>query len=654
MTGLDLETFLRLLRADLWVWVSLTIVVAVLGLLAWVSWGSRRALRKCLVISVLVHLGAVAFGDWGLRAFGPAGREAISGQERIRTIRVVPEPLPDPAVPGVEGPSAVAPRMPWDEPGRLPLTEPSIADRARPAPEALPPLERAPLGPLVIEPATPTLDAPEAAPLEARAIDPAMPTIDAPDLASNAPDLVDLPEVAPAPGPARAPAPDLTASLRATGPRPSTLRAPAPFRRPAPPPLEIARAMPSTAPVMGPDAAPAPRALPDVPEVYRPRLEANRSERAQRVGASAASEEAVERALAWLARHQDADGRWDAATARDAMGNPVGKDDDFTTHCPPGDLCHGECHYWEADPALTGLALLAYLGAGHTHQDGQRYENTVRKGLNYLITIQKPDGDLRDRSRPIGMYCHAMATLALCEAYALTRDERLWAPARRAVQFLMRARARDGMAWRYAPGDPMGDTSILGWVVLALKSAREIGIDVPPDIIDGAQRWLKRVARGANGGLAVYQPGTKPTPTMTAEAWVCRRFLGEDVPEPATAEAVAYLLEHAPSQAPLNLYYWYYGTLALYQRGGSDWEAWNAQVRDELVRRQLRDGHQTGSWGPADCTDRYDALGGRVYCTALATLTLEVYYRYQRLEAVPGPLAPTTDASVRRSNAASP
>ena len=116
--------------------------------------------------------------------------------------------------------------------------------------------------------------------------------------------------------------------------------------------------------------------------------------RAQRIGASAASELAVERALDWLTRHQDDDGRWDGGIARYEDGTPVKGDDDFTVHCPAGETCFGECAYWEADTALTGLALLTYLGAGYTHTDG-RYAEAVGKGLDFLIEQQKPDGDLR-------------------------------------------------------------------------------------------------------------------------------------------------------------------------------------------------------------------------------------------------------------------
>jgi len=374
--------------------------------------------------------------------------------------------------------------------------------------------------------------------------------------------------------------------------------------------------------------------LAEIPQIYQPRLEPDRSTRAQGKGASAASERAVERALDWLTRHQDEDGRWNGGIARYDDGTPVKGDTDFTVHCPPGETCFGECAYWEADTALTGLALLTYLGAGYTHSDG-RYADVVGKGLEFLIEQQKPNGDLRGRSQVVGMYCHAMATLALCESYALTGDARVRGSAERAVAFLVRARARDGMAWRYAPGAPAGDTSILGWVVMGLKSAKEVGIAIPgePSVRRGTLLWLEKVATGQSQGLARYQPWEPVTPTMTAEAWVCRQFLGVGGPGPASSEAAEFLLQNDSDRGTSNVYYWYYATLALYQHGGEPWSKWNAKIRDRIVGLQSTVGHQTGSWEP----DRslYGAKGGRIYCTTLAALSLEVYYRYLRLYDAP-------------------
>ncbi len=187
------------------------------------------------------------------------------------------------------------------------------------------------------------------------------------------------------------------------------------------------------------------------------------------------------------------------------------------------------------------------------------------------------------------------------------------------------------MAWRYAPGAPVGDTSILGWVVMGLKSAREIGIPIPEEtsVRQGTLDWLDKVATGEAKGLARYQPSEKETPTMTAEAWVCRQFLGVGGPGEASSEAAAFLLEHESDRGATNIYYWYYATLALYQHGGEPWTRWNSRLRDKIVGLQTSRGHQTGSWEPD--SSLYGSKGGRIYCTALAALTLEVYYRYLRL-----------------------
>lgn len=369
------------------------------------------------------------------------------------------------------------------------------------------------------------------------------------------------------------------------------------------------------------------RPLQEIPAPYRSRLDPNKARLAIEAGASTASEKSVEMALDWLRKHQDADGRWDGGVAKYRDGTVAPDEDSFTVHCPPGEICFGECFYWEADTALTGLSLLAYLGAGYTHTEG-KYADTVARGLDFLIRSQKPSGDLRGRSKAVGMYCHAMATLAVCEAFALTGDERLKGPAQSAVAFLVDAQAEGGAAWRYEPKAPVGDTSILGWAVLALRSGRAVGFPVPDDCIGGVQAWLDGVGSGKSGGLSRYQPWKEVTPTMTAEAWVCRWFLKLDPNAKRNREAADYLIEHGPDRDPYNLYYWYYGTLAMYQQGGDDWRRWNDAVRDRIVRKQRTTGHMTGSWDPDD--SQWGTYGGRIYSTALATMTLEVYYRFLR------------------------
>jgi hypothetical protein len=722
MTGLDLETFLLLLRADLSAWLMLGLACVGLAGLVWVCWGSRRALRKCLVLSLAAHLGIVLFGSTVPAIQLAIRRESTESADRAHIRRIRVAPLVEPSNPpdggpsltrerGLsttsDGPATSTPRL--DVPAgplrladvTVPAPRPAIAERAipDPAPVVPPPIL---VGTATPRPSRPLPDPPAAGPrseLNTKG-DPLVPkpaTPLPPNLAEADRALSEPPPSPAEAGPARrggrgaieaaleardrtlradtrlrpqiigeaAGANELGDNGRAGSVRVGPVRArpessgadglspgtgsPAgggaspDLDTPARPDavtagmLALDRVTPKPRSAPGGDSGlaaledrPPGRTLAEIPRVYQPRLDPDRPSHAQRLGGSKASELAVERALDWLARHQDDDGHWDAGIGRYDDGTPAKGEHDFTSHCPPGEVCFGECAYWEADTAVTGLALLTYLGAGYTHTQG-RYSEAVGKGLDFLMSEQKPDGDLRGQSRVVGMYCHGMATLALCEGYALTGDSRLREAATRAVAFLVRARAKDGLAWRYAPGAPVGDTSILGWVVMGLKSAKEVGIPIPDEtsVRRGTLLWLEKVASGESSGLARYQPGEPVTPTMTAEAWVCRQFLGVGGPGPASAEAAEFLLRNDSDRGPTNIYYWYYATLALYQHGGEPWARWNDRVRDRIVKLQRTAGHQAGSWDPDESL--YGSKGGRIYCTTLAAMTLEVYYRYLRL-----------------------
>jgi hypothetical protein len=219
-----------------------------------------------------------------------------------------------------------------------------------------------------------------------------------------------------------------------------------------------------------------------------------------------------------------------------------------------------------------------------------------------------------------------MAMLALGEALATTGDRRLYEPVRRAVDYSLHAQHRGQGGWRYRPGDE-GDMSQFGWQVLALKSAQLGGVEVPLEANRLMQQFLNRCTSGTSGGLAGYQPGQPPTVTMTAEALLCRHFLLTEVPRATNNEASQYLLQHLPGAGETNFYYWYYGTLAMFHIGGPGWETWNQHLTKTLTQSQQKSGPEAGSWEPVGIWCGY---GGRVYSTAIATLSLEVYYRYSQ------------------------
>jgi len=349
-----------------------------------------------------------------------------------------------------------------------------------------------------------------------------------------------------------------------------------------------------------------------VPTPFANRVAPDHGGAVRRGGGSPQAEAAVKAAHAWLDSAQSTDGRWEAKRFGAGVERKV------LGHDRNGAGAR-------ADTGVTGLALLAYLGAGHTHLAGE-HPQTVRKGLEFLINAQARDGNLAgDAEMFAHMYCHGMATLALSEAYAMTKDARLEPYLKRAIQYTLAAQNVSTGGWRYKPGDE-GDTSQLGWQLMSLKSAELAGINLPKQSRDGIVRFLKNVTFGKNNGLASYRPGERVSRTMTAEALVCRQFLGMDRNNPASDEAGDFLLEELPNAKQMNLYYWYYASLGMYQLQGRHWERWNDALQRALFATQETDGPNLGSWAPDG--DVWGGYGGRVYSTAMAALCLEVYYRY--------------------------
>lgn len=348
-----------------------------------------------------------------------------------------------------------------------------------------------------------------------------------------------------------------------------------------------------------------------LPAAFTLRKSKNRSEIAKRRGGSVETERAVELGLGWLADHQESDGRWSS------QNSGGGREDRVLGEDRGGAGSN-------ADNGITALATLAFLAGGESHLEG-RYQTEVLRGLEFLVKQQKPNGDLSGDAKLFAkMYCHSMSLLALSEALAMTGDQRLAGAVRKGVSYSINAQDRRQGGWRYAPGDS-GDMSQFGWQVLALHSARIGGILVPDNTFELMKGFLDSCSSGQHQGLASYRPGQGASSPMTAEALLCRYILNKSVGPDTLDEARRQMETNLPSEEQVNLYYWYYGTLAMYQAGGSGWERWNKALKRSLLALQNRDGDDAGSW-PANGT--WGGYGGQVYSTAIATLSLEVYYRY--------------------------
>jgi hypothetical protein len=322
-------------------------------------------------------------------------------------------------------------------------------------------------------------------------------------------------------------------------------------------------------------------------------------------GATKGSEAAVAAALKWIVEHQMPDGGWNF-------------------NHQPG-LCQGRCSapgtMSNARNGATGLALLPLLGAGMTHKEGAYREN-VKRGLYFLASNMKPQnggGSLVDGGN---MYSHGICAIALCEAYAMTHDRDLMAPAQAAINFIVYAQDPVGGGWRYQPRQP-GDTSAVGWQLMALKSAHMAYLQVPPITVVGASKFLDSVQVDSGSKYGYTGPGAGNA--TTAVGLLSRMYLGWKRDNPALDRGVKFLSDTGPGQGAM--YYNYYATQVMRHAEGDSWKKWNEAMREMMVTTQSKTGHEAGSWSFKGADHGADA-GGRLYCTAMATMILEVYYRH--------------------------
>jgi hypothetical protein len=334
----------------------------------------------------------------------------------------------------------------------------------------------------------------------------------------------------------------------------------------------------------------------------------------RREGGTTASERAVQEGLAWIARHQRVDGGW----SMDTSGN---------CQIPPG--C-GQDTLFVTDTAATGLALLPFLGAGHIHNKPSRYQNQVKRGIDWLISAQQKSGELFLGGHIHSQfYSHAIAAMALCEAYGLSRDPRLEQPAQLAINFIVESQNKYDGGWRYSP-QMEGDTSVFGWQMFALRSAKLAGLNVPTNAIKGCTLYLNMASCDKTRITYSYLPGGNPTPVMTCEALLCRQYLGWPRDYPAMVKGVSGVWQELQADPSRNIYYWYYATQLLHNMQNKAWKQWNPLVRDGLVAQQIvSKGCDQGSWSPnLPQPDRWGRQAGRLFQTSLSILTLEVYYRW--------------------------
>ncbi len=353
--------------------------------------------------------------------------------------------------------------------------------------------------------------------------------------------------------------------------------------------------------------------------------------------------------LHWLSRHQSDDGHWGVYNYREQC------DED------------GNCkRYVEENRAIndfgvTGLAVLAFVNAGIPLNQksvfkGERLDQSLRKGVNYLKKKQNDDGSFfKAGNKP--MYKNAIATLAMARAYGRYRMESLKKPVKKSLTYIKKARSR-GKGWRYTYQSGDSDVSVTSWCVSALTAGREAGFDLPRKPLRQALEFVDSTTeknyyqtgyrKKEQAGLKVRVPGKNDKyanhPALSSISMMIRLMVKKKRAEQKILMAQSRLLMDdlptwpdgiSPNSKgnPVDFYYWYYGTKALrlaFGPGGSNpnskyWNKWRRNVSRVLSNKQKTDPSTCsyGSWKPIG---RWCFEGGRVYATVINVSTLGKIY----------------------------
>jgi len=378
-------------------------------------------------------------------------------------------------------------------------------------------------------------------------------------------------------------------------------------------------------------------------------------------GGSKGSESAVDASLRWFKRHQSPDGSWVASS--------------YWKNCTEGQKCEPGVDYPTGDctVAMTGYALLCFLGAGYDHKTPSKYKDTVKKGISYLVTAQKPDGSFGKDARN---YEHPVATMAMAECYAMTQDAELKDKTQKGINLILARQNVEAavgadkakvsgsgsgkLGWDYKDPSTRNDASVTGWNVMALKSGLAAGLNIGSGM-EGAKNWLEKSWRASNFAKVKDNAGVEYKAWKDITAYdqsrftyhwdtgvddkvgghldlasvglVCGVFVGRTAGDPMIESLANWVMANQlPKAYPCDTYYMYYNTLAIFQVGGEKWKTWNDSVRDILVKSQRKsDDCFDGSWDNGKMHSGAEV--GRVLHTAYNTLCLEVYYRYAQVHA---------------------
>ena len=276
------------------------------------------------------------------------------------------------------------------------------------------------------------------------------------------------------------------------------------------------------------------------------------------------------------------------------------------------------------DPALTGLAVMAFLSAGHVPGEGP-YGKVVERGIQAVLKMQHPNGLISGNGHQ-EMYNHGICTLMLAEVAGMTQGplaKEVKQKLEKAIAIVLTGQRKGRYAndpyrggWRYRVHGIDSDMSVTGWQLMALRAAKNVGCDVPPDAIERAVDYLKRSQNGS--GAFCYTPGGGPTVACTGTGILALELCGKDMHRSdRVIKGGNYLLRTAPQRGGGHFCYsMYYCSQAMFQLGGNYWDYFRPRMHEILLRSQT----STGSWN----IDGH----GPSYATAMSVLALTVEYRF--------------------------
>jgi hypothetical protein len=332
-------------------------------------------------------------------------------------------------------------------------------------------------------------------------------------------------------------------------------------------------------------------------------------------------EVAIDNALEYLAKAQNADGSWSSGGGFGRMAGGGNR-----------------------DPAVSALCVMAFLSAGHVPGEG-KYGPVVEKGVRYVCEQQQRNGVFSAQNFGMTvMYSHGICTLMLAEVIGLMPDRREAAILRKrleaAIKLIRYAQGKFGQhkgGWRYSIEPTDADLSVTAWQIMALRAAKNVGCDVPPDIIDSAVDYVKASRDPASGGYRYTRFGAVTVP-CTAAGILSLELCGKEYHGSAESTNAANFIARqlAPGDGANRrladfsrhnhfFYGVYYTSQAMFQIGGEYWKWYRKYLHWLLTSPEAHAQHESGYWLGVSGDDRNAGVN---YSTAMAVLALTVEYRF--------------------------